>query len=90
MYGRGNHSTNHSPDDPGGRVNVAADMLDIEVPAAHSTPTSPAHKVSIQLYYTDYTYRTHVCAHGCGRVTIAVNIYDIEEPWEHSGILRMW
>ena len=45
MYGRGNHSTNHSPDDPGGRINVAADMLDIEAPAAHSTPTSPAHKV---------------------------------------------
>ena len=45
MYGRDNHSTNHSPDDPGGRVNVAADMLDIEAPGAHSTPTSPAHKV---------------------------------------------
>ena len=45
MYGRGNHSNSHSPDDPGGRVNVAADMLEIDAPSAHSTPTSPAHKV---------------------------------------------
>ena len=50
MYGRGNHSNSHSPDDPGGRVNVAADMLEIDAPIAHSTPTSPAHKVQfIQL-----------------------------------------
>ncbi len=49
MYG-GRSTARYSPEDPGGgRVNAAADMLDVEGP--HSTPASPVHKVpNIHLY----------------------------------------
>ncbi len=47
MYG-GRSTARYSPEDPGGgRVNAAADMLDVEGP--HSSPASPVHKVKLIL-----------------------------------------